>query len=476
MAVPDNDSSELISRQVVPIAILGADVVLAALPATPVQLAHACLRAGFSTVIPASWGDELIADTMAQRASLRGAAPVIQCSCPIVADRLLSVGPHLRPVLIPLVSPPVAAARYLRAFSEPGRMRITYIGACPGASDDAIDARMTPEAFLAMLAERGIVPEEQARVFESVIPPDRRRYRSQPGGLPTADALWTEHGGRSIIEIEGDDIPTEIAQHLLSGQTVLIDASARLGCSCAGAAGSVDPAGARARVVGLEPPRAATPVVDHQAPIELDLALPVAPLPLEYVATAPSPPAEPADVASSSEVEPRIRPSPTRGLGTIGETARVTRNPMPTMPARPVLGAVPVARGTEGRSLPRAYVARRRSSPKGLIAISAPIDAPREPGVGKSETAVIPPVVVEPVNPPAMAEPQVAPAPPPVVEERPAPQPRRDWPASAPPPTPSRRTAILVILLVLAVCASAAVGVIIGRSLDVRPRASAVTP
>ena len=45
----------------VPIVILGTDAVLAALPATAVQLAHACIEAGFINVIPASWGDELIA-------------------------------------------------------------------------------------------------------------------------------------------------------------------------------------------------------------------------------------------------------------------------------------------------------------------------------------------------------------------------------------------------------------------------------
>ena len=38
--------------------ILGTDAVLAAGPATPVQLVHACRAAGYDAVIPASWGDE----------------------------------------------------------------------------------------------------------------------------------------------------------------------------------------------------------------------------------------------------------------------------------------------------------------------------------------------------------------------------------------------------------------------------------
>src|SRR5205814_701446 len=47
-----------------PIVILGTDALLAAAPATPVQLAHACLRGGYTNVIPASWGDELIASAV----------------------------------------------------------------------------------------------------------------------------------------------------------------------------------------------------------------------------------------------------------------------------------------------------------------------------------------------------------------------------------------------------------------------------
>src|ERR1700753_2286706 len=118
-AVATYSSDSPRTNQAVPIVILGTDALLAALPATPVQLAHACLRAGFSNAIPASWGDELIAAAVLRRLPQFEGGPAIQCSCPIVAHRLLSVGGDLRPAMLGFVSPPVAVARSVCSLSGP---------------------------------------------------------------------------------------------------------------------------------------------------------------------------------------------------------------------------------------------------------------------------------------------------------------------------------------------------------------------
>src|SRR5947209_11077817 len=277
------DSATTRSMRIPWIGVLGADARLAALPATPIQLAHACALVGYQHSIPASWGDELIAAASLRALRDHAPMPAIQCSCPYVAHRLLAVGTDLRPFLVSLVAPPVVLARYLRPLYERRRLRIPYVGRCPGAADDSIDARLTPEELLATFADHHVSLEEQPDAFDSVIPPDRRRFRSQPGGLPTAEMLWRNNaegrGGvaRSLVELYGDELPVELAQHLLAGKPVLIDVAPKLGCVCSGASAHAAPADARARVTALEPPRAMRPVVDESVATDAMLPLPASP-------------------------------------------------------------------------------------------------------------------------------------------------------------------------------------------------------
>jgi hypothetical protein len=362
-----------LAPQSIPVVVLGSDALLAAAPATPVQLAHACLLAGFATVIPASWGDELIATRVLRELPAFGTGPAIQCSCPIVAHRLLTVGGDLRPALLALVPPPVAVARYLKSISGGTPTRITYVGACPGAIDASIDIRMTPDALIAMLGERGISLDEQPRMFDSIIPPDRRRFYSQPGGIPSAESLWNEVIPRSIIELNGEELAADLAQHLLSGKSILIDASTRLGCVCSGAVPGTAPSEARTRIVALEPPRSGTPVVTASESIVLALPVPAASR-------------TPVDVLAVPHIATPCGPM------TNLPTPAPQRAPRPSpLSSRAVFGTVPVARNAEGRSLPRAFVARRRSPPRSMRAIGEPDSHPPLDDRTETSNAVLTP-------------------------------------------------------------------------------------
>ncbi|HJU88298.1 MAG TPA: hypothetical protein VJ672_02845 [Gemmatimonadaceae bacterium] len=357
------------------VVILGTDLLLTARPATPVQLAHACLAAGYSAALPVSWGDELLASALATRTAARGGDPVIACACPHVADRFSG---ELDRFLVSVASPPVAAARYVRELYG-GPVHITYVGACPGAHDPSIDALYTPGEFLARLRELGIEAEDQPVVFESVIPPDRRRFDSLPGGIPTSDALRRAGASHALLELDGEDYIISLAQRLFEREAVLIDVAPRLGCACAGAvsAGSL-----RAAVASLEPPRARTPVIETSFSIAIDAPARPARVPLSPPPPPPPPPPfipvpEPAVAASAPTDVPTAADSPDESVTTEKEEPVIEPPRVPVIPhadlpderghrRSPAMGVprigsgTPVSRTQQGRVVPRAYLRRRR--------------------------------------------------------------------------------------------------------------------
>ncbi len=250
------------------IAILGNDAFLAATPALPVQLMHAALAAGFDAVVPASLGDELVAGETLRIAQLRGRRPVVQCACPFSLTQLCKREANLGDVTIPVAPAAVALARALRLDrTEP--QHITYIGACPGAQDPAIDLQVLPEAFLRGLERKGLSPATQPDVFSDRLPPDRRRYLSLPGGAPRKE-LVESLLRRNVITLSGGMNPLlAVADALFDGGVTMIDPAGAYHCSCAGSDASRSVADGRAAISRLEPNRATAPI--FEAPAWLDL-------------------------------------------------------------------------------------------------------------------------------------------------------------------------------------------------------------
>ncbi len=363
----DSHSPDPASPASVDVVILGADAMLAARPATPVQLAHACLAAGYRSAIPASWGDELVAQECLSRLDEWGARPAICCACPLVAERVLRPEANLASFAIQLASPPLATARYLRQSAGEARLHLTYVGGCPSGGDAEIDVHLTPAEFLARLEARGIVPGEQPEVFDSVIPPDRRRHHSLPGGVPAPEALWRQGGGsRRLVEVLDDDYATEVAELLLSGEPVLIDLAPRMGCCCSGAAEGVSPRNARHLVTSMEPPRSPSPVVDPGVRVHLGDPRPDGAPDGGRVTPSTGTASVPASAGRVAGTTPCPASRPTAGaprpqrLTPAGGVGRRT----PVALSRVTLGGLPMARAATGRLLPRAYLAHRSSRPR----------------------------------------------------------------------------------------------------------------
>jgi hypothetical protein len=467
------------------VAILGVDALLAARPATPVQLALACQAAGYAAVYPVTWGDELLAIACMRRVAGRGDDPAIFCACPHVSDALLEVGSDLARFLVPLVAPPVACARYLRALYGYNRVRITYIGACPGAHDPAIDAHLTSMQFFGVLAQLGIILQEQSEVFESVLPPDRRRHRSVPGGAPTSEMLAIDGGTRTLEEIIDDDWKTELAQRLLSKHRALFDVAASLGCHCAGARPGVVPEAARPSVIALEPPRASSDVVDPNVAVDVDRTLPVIVSRLREVAPAPivtAPPDEQVLPSTPAVVEtpPPAQPSAPEETAVPEEEAPRRKAAAPVV-AR-AAQTVPLARTEDGHVLPRAYAARRRTPPEGGTSVAPPVIATPEPVVEAPLAMETPPEIATPETVAATPAAEPTPTPEPSVTAEPPPLSPRPTPRSVTVPLPSDelrpvppppaadqgRTAIVTALATVAVALVAFVAFVALRGDDGR--------
>lgn len=264
------------SPETLAILVVGTDTVIEALPARPIQLANACGALGFDLVVPLSWGDELVAEATIRALKNRSPGPALLCVCPLVRERLSKSGAGLAGSMVSLQSPAVAVARHLRATITGRIGSVSFVGRCPDAKSPEYDASYTPDEFFGILRARGIQVHRQPDVFQDRLPPDRSRHISLPGGSPTPEALWQRCGEIALVQVDSTDFAVDIAQHLMSSNSVLVDPGPALGCFCAGVTHGTTSASARIAVTSLDPPRSKTPPVSFEVVAELLLPIQIA--------------------------------------------------------------------------------------------------------------------------------------------------------------------------------------------------------
>ena len=263
------------SPETLAVLVVGTDTLIEALPARPIQLAHACGELGFDLVVPLSWGDELVAEATLRDLETEPPSQAVLCACPLVRRRLLQAGADLAAAMVSLVSPPIAVARHLRASLGERVGSLTYVGRCPGATTPEFDVTYDPSGFFQILRDRGITLETQPDTFVDRLPADRRRHVSLPGGCPSPEMLWQRCHEMSLSEVDGPDLAIEIAQHLFQAQPTLVDLAPAVGCHCCGVTEKNTGISARVAVMSLEPPRSTTPVVTDAVLPDLTMSVEV---------------------------------------------------------------------------------------------------------------------------------------------------------------------------------------------------------
>src|SRR5687767_11497538 len=158
------------SPETLAVLVVGTDTLIEALPARPIQLAHACGALGYDLVVPLSWGDELVAEAALRALEPRGHAPAVLCSCPLVRQRLLQASGDLASAMVSLSPSPVAVARHLRISLGERLGSLSFVGRCPGAIPPEYDVSYDPPTLLGIIRDRGIDIQLQPDVFLDRLP------------------------------------------------------------------------------------------------------------------------------------------------------------------------------------------------------------------------------------------------------------------------------------------------------------------
>jgi diguanylate cyclase (GGDEF)-like protein len=182
--------------------VLPSEVVVRFYPATPEQLVNACLAAGFRAVFFESLGDELVAAEYLRIWQAEEQGTWIRSTSPIVVDFIRAKYPNLVPYLVPVVTPTVALARYLRHTL--GEASIVYAGVHSAGPEgrNGVDASLSLVELDELFEKREARPADQPVTLRS-IPPERRRHLSFPGGLPREMLDELRLSSRGFMKLRG---------------------------------------------------------------------------------------------------------------------------------------------------------------------------------------------------------------------------------------------------------------------------------
>jgi diguanylate cyclase (GGDEF)-like protein len=233
-------------------------------PASPEQVVNACYAAGFRVVTRGVLGDELVAAEYLRLWDEEPWGTMIRSTDPVVVEAIRSRHPELVPYLAPVVTPPVAEARYLRARYG-AELPVIYVGLVSPVRDAEIDATITFLDLDHVLRMRGVELAAQAPYFTR-IPEERRRHLSTAGGMPLALLEEAQAGRRKFRVLRGLDGLAALARAVTVDRIELgfVDLLATEGALDHPLSGPKEELyWRRALVASTEPPRSPVPVVDR---------------------------------------------------------------------------------------------------------------------------------------------------------------------------------------------------------------------
>jgi len=258
--------------------VLSTEVAAHFYPASPEQVVNACYAAGFRVVTRGVLGDELVAAEYLRLWRHEGWGTIIRSSDPSVVEAVTTRYPELVPYLAPVVTPPVAEARYLRGrYGD--ELPVAYVGLVPPVRDAELDAAITFGELEQVLRMRSVEVREQPAFFLR-IPEERRRHLSAAGGMPLELLDEARRPGARFRVIRGLGALPALVRAVVDDRMELgfVDILATEGVLDHPLSGPKDRLHwRRALVAATEPPRSRLPVVDHAGVPNLEVVFRIRP-------------------------------------------------------------------------------------------------------------------------------------------------------------------------------------------------------
>jgi diguanylate cyclase (GGDEF)-like protein len=184
--------------------ILPTEVFVHFYPASPEQVINAAYAAGFNELYFETLGDELVAmEYLRQWRENTDKKTWIRSTSPLLVEYCRWRHPELLAYLAPIVTPPVALARYLKRQLGDDR-RIVYAGLDFPATNghEEFASHISFPELQHLFEERRASPGEQP-ILLRVMPPDLRRYLAAPGGLPLPMLDQERASSRTFRKLRG---------------------------------------------------------------------------------------------------------------------------------------------------------------------------------------------------------------------------------------------------------------------------------
>jgi len=175
----------------------------------PGKLVAALKRLGFSEVMEAAFGADLISGEYSRFVRENRERPIISTHCPVIVGYVEKYY-QLLGSLAPIVSPMIAMGRVIKGKYDPGA-KVVFIGPCVAKKAEAedekvagvIDAALTFAELKHMLGAKGIVPQQEEESPFSGPTPNLGRMFPITGGLPYITGLSEEVWRNDIFVVEG---------------------------------------------------------------------------------------------------------------------------------------------------------------------------------------------------------------------------------------------------------------------------------